>query len=161
MTPRIERRPCRNCGEPLPDVQPDSGKRAKFHCSQKCRDQYSYDRRDRKKRPSQHKGSHVEVTAETVKTFWSRVDKTDGCWLWTAAKNSDGYGYFSIKGYSVRAHRWAYELNVGPIPKNRVIDHLCRNRSCVRPDHLELVTNQENVIRGWKAGRKPSRQKAS
>lgn len=80
--------------------------------------------------------------------FWSKLDKSDGCWLWTAACNRDGYGAFSVNGRMVKAHRFAYEELVGPIPDGLVIDHLCRNRECVNPAHLEPVTHVENVRRG-------------
>lgn len=146
---------CLNCRGPMPLVQPDSGKRARKHCSQKCCNTYASTRRVRAKRPSQHKGSHIPVTDEALAVFWSRVDKTEDCWIWTGARNGDGYGYFSLRGYSARAHRWSYELCNGPIPLGAVTDHLCRNRLCVRPDHLELVTPKENVVRGWEAGRTP------
>lgn len=62
-----------------------------------------------------------------------------------------GYGALSIFGQRVYAHRFSYELHVGPIPEGLVIDHLCRNRLCVNPDHLEPVTSQENVRRGHEA----------
>lgn len=88
--------------------------------------------------------------------FWAKVNK-DGpapthrsdlgsCWLWTASTNW-GYGVLSIDGRSIRAHRFAYELLVGPIPEGLQLDHLCHVRHCVRPDHLEPVTLQENVVR--------------
>lgn len=79
--------------------------------------------------------------------FWSKVEKTDGCWLWTSTTNENGYGRFSIKRRFVSAHRLAYEMTVGPIPDGLTIDHLCRVRSCVRPEHLEAVTLQENCLR--------------
>ena len=80
--------------------------------------------------------------------FWSKVDKTDGCWVWTATVNSNGYGQIKVAGAKWQAHRYAYELMVGPIPDGLCIDHLCRNRRCVRPDHLEPVDNRTNTLRG-------------
>lgn len=80
--------------------------------------------------------------------FWSKVDKSGECWVWTAGQ-SHGYGCFAVKkGKTVYAHRLAYELLVGPIPNGLQIDHLCRNRRCVRPDHLEPVTRKTNILRG-------------
>ena len=76
------------------------------------------------------------------------VVDNNGCWIWTAFKNKDGYGYFRVDGETVRAHRWSYEHFVGPIPSRLETDHLCRVRSCVNPDHLEPVTHLENVQRG-------------
>lgn len=72
----------------------------------------------------------------------------DGCWRWTAAKNSRGYGTLNLGERWVLAHRIMYETLVGPISDGLVLDHLCRNRACVRPGHLEPVTQQENLLRG-------------
>ena len=83
--------------------------------------------------------------------FWAKVFKeSEGCWHWTASTWKDGYGRFwsTDEGRVVRAHRFAYELANGPIPDGLVIDHLCRNRLCVRADHLEAVTSLENRRRG-------------
>lgn len=68
----------------------------------------------------------------------------DGCWEWTASRFRNGYGQFN----SQLAHRVIYKELVGPIPEGLDLDHLCRNRACVRPDHLEPVTRRENLIRG-------------
>ena len=78
--------------------------------------------------------------------FWKKVNKTEGCWLWTAAWMR-GYGKFWSGERLVPAHRWAYEAEVGPIPEGLQLDHLCRNKRCVRPDHLEVVTGAENTRR--------------
>lgn len=80
--------------------------------------------------------------------FWSDVDYSKKCWEWTGAKSSTGYGLFSLNGDSIYAHRWSYETQSGPIAKGMQIDHLCRNRACVRPEHLEVVTQKENILRG-------------
>lgn len=73
-----------------------------------------------------------------------------GCWTWTGATNSKGYACFRLhKGLIVLAHRWAYETQVGPIPKGLTTDHLCRNKLCVNVAHLELVTREENSRRRY------------
>ena len=86
--------------------------------------------------------------------FWEKVEKTDTCWNWTAAKASKyGHGKFMVKDPETgrwanrKAHRWAYENIVGPIPEGLTIDHLCRNPRCVNPAHLEPVTLAENIRR--------------
>lgn len=80
-------------------------------------------------------------------TFWSKVEKTDSCWLWTGSLHSLGYARAWVDGTRVYAHRYAYEETVGPIPDGLDLDHLCRVRHCVNPDHLEPVTRAENLRR--------------
>lgn len=85
--------------------------------------------------------------------FFEKVEKSaGGCWLWTATKNNKGYGQFSSRGRMMLAHRWAYELFVGAVPDGLELDHLCRERACVRPEHLEPVTRSENMRRGEQGG---------
>jgi hypothetical protein len=72
------------------------------------------------------------------------TDKTGDCWLWTASKTRDGYGQVRADEKPRLAHRVAYELAFGAIPAGMQIDHRCRKRACVRPDHLRLATNKEN-----------------
>lgn len=90
--------------------------------------------------------------------FWARIDRRGAgeCWEWIGAVTSNGYGRFSprINGvmHRVMAHRLSYETLVGPIPDGLVIDHLCRNRRCVNPAHLEPVPQLVNVMRGEGVG---------
>ncbi len=80
--------------------------------------------------------------------FWAKVNKTDGCWLWTGSLTNKGYGSFSYKGHTVQSHRYAHELLVGLVPEGLEVDHLCRNRACMNPAHLEAVTHRVNLLRG-------------
>jgi hypothetical protein len=75
------------------------------------------------------------------------LDHETGCHEWTASKDRYGYGRFGFNGKQPSAHRWAYERVNGTIPEGLVIDHLCRNRGCVNPDHLEAVEQVENMRR--------------
>jgi len=87
----------------------------------------------------------------TEHQFWQRVRKTDDCWEWTGTTvetHGNRYGTFQHNWKNVLVHRYSYELAYGPIPDGLVIDHTCRNGICVRPDHLEAVTNTVNILRG-------------
>lgn len=70
-----------------------------------------------------------------------------GCWDWVRYRDKEGYGRFGFGSKNAMAHRAAYALEVGAIPEGMDIDHLCRNRGCVNPEHLEIVTRQENLRR--------------
>lgn len=86
--------------------------------------------------------------------FWSKVEsgRSGDCWIWSGALQRAGYGSFWWDGKIRLAHRVAYEELVRPVPSHLQCDHLCRNRDCVNPGHIEPVTRQENVRRG-KRGR--------
>src|SRR5438132_887862 len=75
-------------------------------------------------------------------------EPNSGCWLWTGILSYGGYGRVKFKGKHYAAHRVSYEASRGAIPMGLQIDHLCRVRSCINPDHLELVTCRENLLRG-------------
>lgn len=85
-----------------------------------------------------------------MERLWSKIDASGSCWEWLAYREN-GYGKFRLNGKSCMAHRVVWETLVGPIPAGLQVDHLCRNRGCVNPDHLELVTQQENILRGQSA----------
>lgn len=70
------------------------------------------------------------------------------CWVWTACKTGGGYGLFGYQGKNVLAHRFSYQLILGEIPPGMQLDHLCRNRGCVNPSHMEPVSCRENLARG-------------
>jgi hypothetical protein len=79
-----------------------------------------------------------------------------GCWVWQLKIGRQGYGNFAARRRIVRAHRFAYELAYGPIPDGYVVDHLCHNKACVRPDHLDAVLPSVNKARaavGCRCGR--------
>jgi hypothetical protein len=88
----------------------------------------------------------------TIEKFWTRVRKTETCWLWLGAKRGgmtkdSRYGGILYQGKYIYAHRFSYEISIGKIPNGLTIDHLCRNTLCVNPSHLEPVTIQENIRR--------------
>lgn len=79
--------------------------------------------------------------------LWSRIEMADGCWMWTGSRTRNGYGKVDIGRSSQVAHRAVYTAVVGTIPLGMQLDHLCRNRRCVNPSHLEPVTPRTNKIR--------------
>lgn len=83
----------------------------------------------------------------TAERFWARVDKSGDCWVWTGPVNGSGYGSLTVRGprRPWMAHRYAYHIAVGPIPSGLNVLHRCDNRRCVRPDHLWVGTQSDNM----------------
>jgi hypothetical protein len=118
----MNNRACLECGQSI------LSERAKVFCSTLCRN---------------HANGRKRIKGPT--DFWAKVQKLqNGCWLWLGSCNKR-YGYFKTR---IQAHRYAYELMIGPVPDGLELDHLCRNRYCVNPSHLEAVSHRTNVLRG-------------
>lgn len=102
--------------------------------------------------PTMRYKSIPELTPEQEDRFWSNVDvpaQPSCCWEWIGERNHKGYGRVSINASRFVVHRVAYSLLIEPVPEDMQIDHLCRTRYCVNPDHLQPVTNRENLVRGY------------
>lgn len=78
-----------------------------------------------------------------------KAENPEGCWIWPGYTNKKGYGVVRSDGRVTLAHKAAYELTHGPVEAKMQLDHLCRNKACFRPDHLEPVTQSENMRRRW------------
>lgn len=84
------------------------------------------------------------MDAKALDRFVSKLDTSGDCWIWTGTTNGHGYGQFYYQKKKYTAHRWALHFLVEPVAEGLHIDHLCRNRLCANPDHLEAVTQAEN-----------------
>ena len=90
------------------------------------------------------------MTPDLLDCIEDKFTVGDGCWEWTASLSAAGYGQLTINGRGGQyAHRELYQFMVGLIPKGKELDHLCENKRCIRPDHLEPVTHAENLRRHW------------
>ena len=84
--------------------------------------------------------------------FWKKIKKTEGCWLWTGAKNSHGYGYVKRRGKTYRTHRYVWEIMKGHIPSGVCVLHCCDVRNCVNPEHLYLGSYSDNAYDAHRRG---------
>ena len=96
----------------------------------------------------------MPTTPQIEELFWKKVEKTDWCWEWTAARNSDGYGFYCLYGKLFRAHRLSWVFVHGPIPRGLCVLHKCDNPPCVNPGHLFLGTQKDNIRDCQMKGRK-------
>ena len=126
--PRI----CRACGGVFTPKRSDA-----FHCSSNCA------RTTRARR----QGKEPLLSPQERLANGLEEDKQTGCWEWQRGKLASGYGSIAVDGKRKVTHRYTWEVVVGEIPEGAQIDHLCRNRLCCRPSHLEPVTQQENLAR--------------
>ena len=100
-------------------------------------------------RDTERMGLPMPLHSTPQQRFWSKVRRDQfGCLVWRGAMASNGYGHFRLKDKVWQAHRLAWEWAHGPVPDGLTLDHLCRNRACVKVQHLELVTMRENILRG-------------
>ncbi len=88
----------------------------------------------------------MRITSDFKTHFMASVNKTRSCWMWTRCKGPNGYGQFYYKGSTYGAHRASLIANGVSIPKGMCVDHVCRNRMCVNPRHLRVVTYQQNAV---------------
>ena len=104
----------------------------------------------------------VDERESDLERFLGRIQPdAGGCWLWAGGLNGYGYGQFSMgRGVNALAHRLSYALFAAPLKPGLTIDHLCRNRGCVNPDHLEQVTGVVNTLRGFGAPAQNARRDA-
>ena len=122
-----------------------TGCRRRSHAFGLCDTHYRRKRRRDGYQPPKRSWSDVRVQ----RRFWAKAEPVaSGCWQWLGGRNSKGYGVFVLEGSAKLAHRVAWEACEGGIPEELTIDHLCFNKLCVNPLHMEVVTRAENARRG-------------
>lgn len=141
-------KPCKTCGHPkrfsLTRVYPGGSPVGWCRFCARVRE------KSRRVERAKHGKQIIDLSRSNKTRFLEgiSIDKNGGCWQWTWPADRGGYARFKAAGVREMVHRLAYRLFIGAIPHGLTIDHLCRNRVCVRPDHLEAVSMRTNVIRG-------------
>jgi len=91
----------------------------------------------------------MEYSDKEIARFWSKVDKSGECWIWTASLGGSGYGQIGFlrdgRTRNIRSNRMAYEIGIGPIPDGMLVDHTCFVKRCCNPEHLRLATQKQNM----------------
>ena len=100
-----------------------------------------------------HGTPDLPARPDATERFWAKVDRSGDCWLWTGGTNVWGYGVHKVDGRSVAAHRFSWTLEKGPVPQGLVVCHTCDTPACVRPDHLFVGTQRDNIADMWAKGR--------
>jgi hypothetical protein len=101
----------------------------------------------------------MKISQKLARKFWRLVDKSGDCWEWQSYKTWFGHGRFMVNGHCRAAHRVSYTIMIGPIPKGKVLLHLCDNPGCVNPAHLRVGTQGENIRDAAGKGRLRNRGK--
>lgn len=93
------------------------------------------------------KVTRIYVKGSLEDRFWSKVQRSEGCWEWLGAQDDHGYGVLGISnGKTMKAYKYSFEIAYGSVPRGKVVDHYpCGNRLCVNPKHLRVITNKQNV----------------
>lgn len=131
------------------------------HCRGLCTGHHAQRSRGKELAPLKQYKPRRNHISDPRQRFESYIHKTETCWLWQGALTHDGYGVFRANNRRTGAHRFAYEFEHGPIPEGYQVDHTCRVRHCVNPEHLEAVPVGENTHRAWQARGQRSRVKSA